>query len=110
MYSPGHAAVNGNDRTDRLAEKNKHHKLLASRKSSSVEKLQTLPADTKPRTSHMDRLEERGVGRGSTRWSSLKGRDKALVYQTNVAAVSKATLGERLRRDGMARVWVFRIA
>ena len=72
MYRPGHAAVNGNDRTDRLVEKNKHHKLLASRKNSSVEKLQTLPADTKPRTSHIDRLEERGVGRGSTRRSSLK--------------------------------------
>ena len=41
-----------------------------------------------------DRLEERGVKRGSARRSSLKGRERAIVNQTNIGTVSKATLGK----------------
>ena len=41
----------------------------------------------------VDLLEERGVERGIARRSSLKGREKAIVDQTNFATVSKATLG-----------------
>ena len=41
----------------------------------------------------IDRLEERGVERGNARRSSLKGRDHAIVSQTNIGTVSKATLG-----------------
>ena len=48
----------------------------------------------------IDRLEERGVERGSARRSSLKGRE--IVNQT----VSKETLGKRLR-DGVERIWAF---
>ena len=49
----------------------------------------------------IDRLEERGyVERGSTRRSSLKGREKAIVRKTNIGTVSKATLGKLLRRGG----------
>ena len=44
-----------------------------------------------------DRLEERGVERGSARRSSLKGRERAIVNQTNIGTVSKATLGKLLR-------------
>ena len=50
----------------------------------------------------IDRLGERGVERGSARRSSLKGREKAIVSQTNIGTVSKATLGKPLR-DGMER-------
>ena len=46
----------------------------------------------------IDRLEERGVERGSARRSSLKGRETANVSQTNIGTVSKATLG-KLPRD-----------
>ena len=47
------------------------------------------------------RLEERGVDRGSSRRPSLKGRERAIVNQTNIGTVSKATLGETSeRRDG----------
>ena len=49
MYCPGYAGMKRNDRPDRLAESNPH-KWLASRKILSVEKLETLPAGTKPRT------------------------------------------------------------
>ena len=41
----------------------------------------------------IDRLRERVVERGSARWSSLKGRERAIVNQTNIGTVSKATLG-----------------
>ena len=53
-----------------------------------------------------DRLEERGVERGSARRSSLKGRERAIVKQTNIGIISKATLGKRLR-DGVERIWAF---
>ena len=51
-------------------------------------------------------LEERGVERGSARRSSLKGRERAIVSQTNIGTVSKATLG-KLLRDGVERIWAF---
>ena len=38
--------------------------------------------------------------------SSLKGRERAIVNQTNIGTVSKATLG-KLLRDGLERIWVF---
>ena len=44
--------------------------------------------------------------RGSARRSSLKGRERAIVSQTNTETVSKATLG-KLLRDGVERVWAF---
>ena len=48
----------------------------------------------------IDRLEERGVGRGSAWWCSLKGRDRAIINQTKIGSVSKATLGKLLGRGG----------
>ena len=54
----------------------------------------------------VDRLEERGVERGSARRSSLKGRERAVVNRTNIGTVSKATLG-KLLRDRMERIWAF---
>ena len=39
----------------------------------------------------IDRLEERGVNRGSARRPSVKGREKAVVNQTNIGTVSKTT-------------------
>ena len=50
----------------------------------------------------IDRLEERGLEPGSARRSSLKGRERAIVNQTNTGTVSKATL-QKLPRDGLGR-------
>ena len=80
-------------------------KWLASRKIWSVEKLETLPAGTKPRTWH-HWSQERGVERESARRSSMKGRERAIVNKTNTGTVSKATLG-KLLRDGVERIWAF---
>ena len=52
-------------------------------------------------------LEERGVKkRRSARRSSLNGRERAIVNQTNIGTVSKAMLGNLLR-DGVERIWAF---
>ena len=42
-----------------------------------------------------DHLEERGIERGSAQRSSLRERERAIVNQTNIGTVSKATLGKR---------------
>ena len=48
---------------------------------------------------------ERGVfERGSARWSSLKGQERAIVNQTNIGTVSKATLGKTSERRGGAHM------
>ena len=36
----------------------------------------------------------------------LKGRERAIVNQTNIGTVSEATLG-KLLRDGVERIWAF---
>ena len=51
----------------------------------------------------IDRLKERGVERESARRSSLKGRERAIVNQTNIGTVLKATLG-KLLRDRVERI------
>ena len=51
----------------------------------------------------IDRLEERGMERGSVRRSLLKGRERAIVSQMNIRTISKATLGTFLR-DGVGRI------
>ena len=53
---------------------------------------------------HYDHLEERGMERGSARRSSLKGRETAIVSQTNIGTVSKATLGVTSERRGGAHM------
>ena len=55
----------------------------------------------------IDRLEERGVERGSYRQSCSKGWERAIVNQTNNGTVSKATLG-KLLRDGWSAYRLFR--
>ena len=48
----------------------------------------------------IDRLEERSVERGRARRSFLKGRERAIVNQTNVGTVLKATMEKLLRQGG----------
>jgi len=51
-------------------------------------------------------LEKRGVEKGSARQSSVKGRERAIVSQTNIGTFSKATFG-KLLSDGVERMWDF---
>ena len=83
--------------------------LLLGRSQVLRSSVETLPAGTQAQSQGhhtIDRLEARGVERGSARRSSLKGREKANVSQTNIGAVSKATLEKRLR-DGVEHIWAF---
>ena len=44
------------------------------------------------------------MGRGSAGRSSLKGRERAIVSQTNIGTVSNFVGGKRLRPDAVERV------
>ena len=74
--------MKGNDRADRLAGKATFTSglLLGSEVLRSLRHY--LRAQSQGRHT-IDRLEERGVERGSARRSSLKGRERAIVNQTN---------------------------
>ena len=99
MCCSGHAGVKGNDQANiQTGGQYKHLKQLESRESEVLRSLRHYL------WAHhtIDRLEERGVERGSARRSSLKGREKAIVSQTNIGTVSKAMLG-KLLRDGVER-------
>ena len=105
-YCPGHAGVTGNDRVDRLAGKAAVTSGLLLGRSEVLRSLRHYPRAQSQGHHSIDRLEERGVERGSARRSSLKGRERAIVSQTNIGAVLKATLGKPLR-DGVERIWAF---
>jgi len=79
-----------------------HHTWFVTRKVRNVEELETLPAGTKPRTSHYQSLEERGMERGSARQSSLKGRERAIVRPTNIGNHFKGNVREASERRGGA--------
>ena len=102
-YCPGHAGVKGNERADTLAGK---ATLTSGSLLGRFEVLRSLRHYLQAQSQGhrtIDRLEERGVERGSARRSSLKGRERAIVSQTNIGTVSKATLG-KLLSDGVERI------
>ena len=103
MYCPGHAGVKGNDRADRLAGKATLTIGLLLGRSDVLSSLRHYLRAQSQGHHTTDRLEERGVERGSARRASLKGREGAIVSQTNIVTVSKATLGNLLR-DGVERI------
>ena len=106
MYCPGHAGVKGKDRADRLAGKATFTSSLLFGRSEVLRSLRHyLRAQSQGRHT-IDRMEERGVERGSARRSSLKGRERAIVNQTSIETVSKATLGKLLRQR-VERIWAF---
>ena len=98
--------MKGNDRADRVAGKAILTSGLLHGRSEVLRSLSHYLRAQSQEHHTADRLEERGVERGSARRSSLKGRARAIVNQTNVGRVSKATLG-KLLRDGVERKWAF---
>ena len=73
MYCLGHAGVKGNDRADTLAGKVTFIGLFLGKSEVLRSLRQYLRAQSQGHHT-IDRLEERGVERGSARRSSLKGR------------------------------------
>ena len=102
----GHAGMKGNERADRLAGKATLTSGSLLGRSQVLRSLRHYLRAQSQGHHTIDRLEERGVERGSSRRSSLKGRERAIVNRTNIGTVSKATLGKPLR-DGVERIWVF---
>ena len=100
---PGHAGVKWNDRADRLAGRATLTSGLLLRRSEVLRNLRHYLRAQSQGHHTIDRLEDSGMGRGSTRRSSLKGRERAIVNQTNIGTVSKATLG-KLLRVGVERI------
>ena len=96
----------GNDRADRLVGKATLTSGLLLGRSEVLRSLRHYLREQSQGHHTIDRLEERGVERGSARQSALKGRERDIVNQTNTATVSKATLG-KLLRDGVERIWAF---
>ena len=103
MYCHGHAGVMENDRADRLDGKETLTSGLLLGRSDGLRSFRHYLRAQSQGHHTIDRLEERGVGKGSVRRSSLKGRERAIVSQTNIGTVSKATLG-KLLRDGVERL------
>ena len=106
VYCPGHAGVKENVRADRLAGKATVTSGLILGRYKVLRSLRhCLRAQSQGHHTN-DRLDGRGVERGRARRSSLKGRERAIVSQTNIGTVSKTTLG-KLLRDGVERLWAF---
>ena len=96
-----------NDRADRLAGNATLRSCLLLGRSEVLRSLRhKLQAQSQGHHT-IDGLEERVVERGSARRSSLKGRVRAIVSQTNIGTVSKATLG-KLLVEGWSAYVLFR--
>ena len=96
----------GNDRADRLAGKATPPDGLLLGRSGVLRSFRHYLRAQIQGNHTIDRLEERGVERGSARRSSLTGRERVIVNQTNIGTVSKATLGKLLRDDADC-IWAF---
>ena len=97
VYCPGHAGVKGNDRADKLAVKATLTSGVLLGRSEVLRSLRHYLRAQSQGHLTIDHLEKRGVERGSARQSSLKGLERAIVNQSNIGTVSKATLGKFLR-------------
>ena len=87
VYCPGHAGAKGNDRADRLAGKATLTSGLLLGKSELLRSLRHYLQAQSQGYHTIDRMEERGVERGSARRSSLRGRERAIVNRTNIGTV-----------------------
>ena len=98
--------MKGNDRADRLAGKATLTSGLLLGRSEMLRSLRHYLRAQSQGHHITDRLEESDVERGSATRSSLKGRERVIINQTNIGTVSKVTL-VKLLRDGMERIWAF---
>ena len=103
VYCPGHAGVRGNDRADWLAGKAKVKGSLQLGRSEVLRGLRRHLQTLSHEHHSTDRLQDRGVKRGSGRKAELKGRERGIVNQTSIGTVTRPTL-RRLLKDGKMRM------
>ena len=104
MYCARHAGVKGSDRADRLAGKATITGGLRLRRSKVLKSLRHYLRAQSQGHHTINHLDERGVERGNTQRSSLRGHESAFINQTNIGTVSRATLG-KLLRNGVERIY-----
>ena len=80
--------------------KSNHHKWLRIGRSEVMRSLRHCLGAQSQGQHTIDRLEERVVERGSAGRSSLKGRERAVVNQTNIATTQKQRRETSKRRGG----------
>ena len=96
----------GNDHQARLASKAAITNVFLLRRSEVLRSLRHCLWSQSQGHHTIDRLEERGIERGNTQWSSLQGGERVVNNRTNMGAVSKATV-RKLLRDGVGHMWAF---
>ena len=106
IFCPGHAGAKGNYRADTLAGKATITSGLLLGRSEVLRSLRHYLLAQSEEHHTINRLEKRGSERGIARRSSLKGRERDIVNQTNIGTVSKATLW-KLLRDWVKRIRAF---
>ena len=104
MFSPGHAGVLGNEQADRLAGSAQFGGILMHDKADVVKMLWKNVCSSEEQVEHhsLVRMIQRGVMRGSGRYSTLRGKVKRTHNQT--ATISMRTLCWLLRM-GTERLW-----
>ena len=103
VYFPGHAGVKGNDRADRLAGKATLTSGLLLGRCEVLRSLRTTCGyKVKVVTPSIAWRREAWKEKAYVRRSSLKGRERAIVKQTNTGIVSKAKLEKFLAEKGGA--------
>ena len=103
-FSAGSHLAQMNDRADRLAGKVTLTSGLLLGRSEALRSLRHYLRAQSQGQHTIDRL-ERGVERA--RRSSFKGRERAIVNQTYIVTVSKATTLGKLLREGVEHLWAF---
>ena len=107
-YCPGLAGVKGNDGADKTGGKSNHHRRLASRKTSSVEELETLHAATKTRTPSHHRSpgggERRRKGKRSTIFLERMRKGHRLATSPTLELCFKGNIRETSERRGGAHM------
>ena len=106
IYCTGHTEVSGNERADRLASIADVASGLQLGRAEVLRGLRNFLNVNWPEHHSTDRLKKRGVEKGSSRYSTVRGLERSVFNQTNICTVSRATLW-RLLRNGSVRVWTF---
>ena len=107
IYSPGHSGVKGNDRADRLAGKPIIASGLRLGRSEVLRSMRHYLRGKSQGHLTIDRLKQRRVERGCARRSSLKGRERAIVSQSEVHwNCVKGNVGETSERRREAHMGI----
>ena len=109
VHRPRHAGVKGNDRVNRLAGKAAFTSGLLLGRSEVLRSLKHYLRAQNQGHHTIDRLEERGVERGSARRSSLKGRERAIIaIRRTLEPFQRQRWGNFLEM-GWDAYWLFRV-